>query len=309
MRASIDVGTNTVRLLIAQVRDGKIEAHLRFRRITRLGGGFSAQGGLSPASVERTLDALKEIASILKEQDLSQVRAAATAVVRSAPDGRAFVEKVRLETGIDLEVIDGFREAQLSAGGVLTALSPIPRSCLIMDIGGGSTEFLLYGGEKVFFSRSYPLGVVSLCENQPSPGEQQHRIDEVVALFLRHLLEAGVDGAALDPTAPLVGTAGTVTTLAALKLGLTEYDPFKVNNLVLTAEELERMLHFLTPLSTREREALSGMEKGRGDLIVPGLRIVLSVLKATGRDRMVVSDAGLLEGLILDDPESSSHPE
>lgn len=309
MRASIDVGTNTVRLLIAEVRDGKIEAHRRFRRITRLGGGFSAEGGLSPASVERTLDALKEIASILKEQDLSRVRAAATAIVRSAPDGPAFVEKVRLETGIDLEVIDGFREAQLSAGGVLTALSPIPQSCLIMDIGGGSTEFLLYAGEKVLFSRSYPLGVVSLCENQPSPSEQQHRIDEAVAIFLRHLLEAGVAEAALDPTAPLVGTAGTVTTLAALKLGLTEYDPFKVNNLILTAEELERMLHFLAPLSTNEREALSGMEKGRGDLIVPGLRVVLSVLKATGRDRMVVSDAGLLEGLILDDPESPSRPE
>lgn len=296
MRAALDVGTNTVRLLIGEVRGGRIEPFRYFRRITRLGGGFSPSGGLDPAAVQRTFSALREAASLIADAGVTEARGVGTAVLRAAPDGEAFAAAVRAETGIPLEIIPGEEEARLSAMGVRAVLDPMPERCLIMDVGGGSTEFILWEGEGIRFSRSYPVGVVVLSEACADAGEERRRIDEALAAFIRDLRAAGAE---IAPPLPLVGTAGTVTTLAALKLRMTEYDWRRVNNLVLTAGELDRLAATLEALSVPEREALPGMEEGRGDLILPGLRIVRSVLDLLGGDRLVVSDSGLLEGVLL----------
>lgn len=297
MFASVDVGTNTVRLLIAQVRNDTIEPVRIFRHITRLGGGFSPESGLAPDAAERTLSALRQIAVLCREAGVTRLRAVGTAVLRRAPDGNAFAARVRNETGLPLEIIDGDEEARLSALGIRSVLDPVPEISLIVDIGGGSTEFVLTKGSDILFARSYYLGVVSLCESHPLAFEQGDQIAGVLDHLFRDLARDGLDILASDGT--VVGTAGTVTTMAALKLQMREYDPHRVNNLQITRSELDELLKMLEPLSIEEREALPGMEKGRGDLILPGIRIVRAVLERFDRNALTVSDAGLLEGVLL----------
>ena len=297
MRAAVDVGTNTVRLLLGEERDGRVVPARYYRRITRLGGGFTSEMGLSPQAMERTLSALTEIGEILRSSGVNTVRAVGTAALREAPNGVSFAEKIRSAARIPLEIIDGIEEATLCARGVLSALSPRPDHCLIFDIGGGSTEFILTRGSEPMFQRSYPLGVVRLCEQVPSLDQQTVRIGQILERFQADLAVAGWERVAAGST--LVGTAGTVTTLAALQLEMTQYDWRRVNNLVLGVEDLKRMASRLAPLSSEERESLPGMEKGRGDLILPGLGIVLGILEHFGRSQVTASDFGLLEGALL----------
>lgn len=246
--------------------------------------------------MERTLFALREAADILSQAHVTTIRAAGTAALRSSRNGRDFAAKVRSTTGIPLEIIDGEEEARLCAAGVLAALSPRPATILAFDIGGGSTEFVLCRDEAVLFQRSYPVGVVSLAEECSAPAEQQRRIDAALAGLSADLQQSGLS---IGADCELVGTAGTVTTLAALQLGMAEYDWRRVNNLQLTLQQVDALSDRLIPLSTTDRERLPGMEPGRGDLILPGLRTVQSILAHFNRSRLTVSDFGLLEGLLL----------
>jgi exopolyphosphatase/guanosine-5'-triphosphate,3'-diphosphate pyrophosphatase len=299
MRAAVDVGTNTVRLLLGDTRDGRVRPDRYLRRITRLGGGFSSDKGLSPEAMERTLVALREFGDAVRDRHAAPVAAAGTAILRRAVNGPEFAQRVRTETGLPLAVIDGEREACLTAAGVLSALDPRPDCCLVFDIGGGSTEFILVLAGEIRFHRSYHLGVVALCEEVGSPDRQGRRIDAVLEELARDLAAAELLDAARAADCRVVGTAGTVTTLAALQLEMADYDWRRVNNLVLDRREVGRWRQRLRALDEAQREALPGMEKGRGDLIVPGVEIVNRLLARLGKEALTVSDFGLLEGLLL----------
>lgn len=294
MFAAIDIGTNTIRMLLAEVGPDGL-APVRYERcITRLGGGLCPVKGLAPDARERTLCALRAMKSQLDSHNVRRIRAVGTQALRLAANGAAFVHAIRQELEIDVEIISGDEEARLSALGVGEALRPRPPSRLIFDIGGGSTEFILQEGEGLRFARSYPLGVVRLAESSEKPDEV---IDSILDRLEGDLREAGIE---LADTTALVGTAGTVTTIAALDLGMTDYDWQRVNNHRVSRERVEDFLVRLRPMSVADREALPGMEKGRGDLIVPGLRIVAGLLRKFGKREVIVSDFGLLEGIILD---------
>lgn len=297
MRAAVDVGSNTVRLLLGEVREGRVVPDRYYRRITRLGGDACREAGLSPAAMERTLSALIEIGEILRSSEPCAIRAVGTAAIRNAANGSSFVEEARSVSGIPLEIIEADEEATLCARGVLSALDPRPDRCLIFDIGGGSTEFVLSKDDELLFQQSYPLGVVHLCEQFPHSDRRRIWIGEILDRLLADFAAYGLQKEAASST--LVGTAGTVTTLAALRLEMTRYDWRQINNLKLDMEDLERMSRRLTPLSSEERESLPGMEKGRGDLILPGLEIVKEVLQRLGQRNLTVSDFGLLEGVLL----------
>ena len=306
MRAAIDVGTNTVRLLLGDVSQGRVVPDRYVRRITRLGGGQTPDSGLTGEAMSRTLAALADFADELHRTPPVSVRAVGTEALRSAPNGRDFIARVFSETGLSLEIIDGEQEARLSSLGVLSALSTQPEYCLIFDIGGGSTEFTLCAGAKPLLHRSYPLGVVRLSEEAKTDVSRKRRIEAGIDMFLSEIAAAGLTGETVNPGCLLVGTAGTVTTLAALHLGMTSYDWRRVNNLVLPLSDLQNMAATLSPLTPAEREALPGVEKGRGDLIVPGLEIVLALLDRLQRSRLVVSDFGLLEGVLLSETQDAA---
>jgi exopolyphosphatase/guanosine-5'-triphosphate,3'-diphosphate pyrophosphatase len=249
--------------------------------------------------MERTLLSLREVSAILRGERVSETRAVGTAALRDALNGPEFIARVHSETELRIEIIDGEEEARLCARGVLAALEPCPQRCLIFDIGGGSTEFLLQAERGALFHRSYPLGVVALSEKFGTPESQQDRIRQVLDSFYRELADSGYLQMVHSAEVVLVGTAGTVTTLATLHLGMTDYDWRRVNNLFLDHPTLESLLFHLAALSPIEREVLPGMEKGRGDLIVPGLHIVLEIMARLGKNCLIVSDFGLLEGVAL----------
>ena len=294
MLGAIDIGTNTVRMLLAEVGPEGLAPFRYERCITRLGGGLCPVKGLAPDARERTLCALRAMKACLDTHNVRRVRAVGTQALRLAANGANFVHAIRQELGIAVEIISGDEEARLSALGVREALHPRPPSSLIFDIGGGSTEFILLEGEERRFARSYPLGVVRLAE---SPEEPERVIDDILDRLEGDLRESGIE---LADTTALVGTAGTVTTIAALDLEMTDYDWRRVNNHRVSRKRVVDFLHHLRPMSVAEREALPGMEKGRGDLIVPGLSIVSGLLHRFDKQEIIVSDFGLLEGIVVD---------
>ncbi len=309
--ASIDIGTNTLRVLVAELTGGatlKPKLHRRF--ITRLGKGFIEDRGIDEASAERAFDVLGEIGSILQTQAPDLVDAVATSVVRRAVNREWFVSEGEKRLGNEIRVIDGDEEARLSLLGVASVLSEsgLDKKRLVMDIGGGSTEFIFADGDDIKASISMELGVVHLIEKfllSDPPG-----VDELDAL--RGSIEASIDelkvlakAQSIDPLefsskAVFVGTAGTVTTLSAMHLGLSEYDPEVINSSVLTSDEVEGLFDRLKKQTMKERLQEAALEEGREDLIIAGALIVLLVMKAFGFKEMLVSDAGLLEGIMLD---------
>lgn len=297
--AAIDFGTNTARLLIADLFDnGQFEQVALNRTIVRLGGGFSRETGLAADAMQRAKTCLHQFAETIRKHGADTVRAVATSAVRDAVNGPAFVDQMALETGIRLGVIDGLTEGRVTLTGVLAGLDQQPEQVLMFDVGGGSTEYTIARGACPLFVHSLPLGVVRLTEGKPGPAAMADKIGRELDSLQQQMAQAQI---ALSPKTLLVGTAGTATTLAAISLEMTEYDYRKVNNCVLEQQEIQRIYNLLLPLSPYQRLSVAGLEKGREDLIIAGSLITLLTLQRFGFSSMKVSDYGLLEGLVLSD--------
>jgi exopolyphosphatase/guanosine-5'-triphosphate,3'-diphosphate pyrophosphatase len=299
LAATIDAGSNTLRLLIGKVVDGRVSHAHYHRRICRLAGNFSPRTGLSAEARERALCTFREFADLCRRDHVQRIRAVGTAAFRQAVNGEDFAFQVRQTTGLPVEIISGKAEAFYTAKGVISAIDPVPAHTLIFDIGGGSTEFILCLDGKLTWSRTFPLGVVHLIEGRASSVGRQEEISKALALLheeLEHVCHSmDVNLASLK----LVGTAGTVTTLAALDMQMTDYDRTLVNNHCMPYQSVLEWYERLCPMTPREREALPGMEAGRGDLIIAGLEIILGLLRTLQADLLVASDFGILEGLML----------
>lgn len=295
--ASIDLGTNTARLLIGSTESGSISLVLLKRHITRLGGGFTRELGISPEAWQRSLNALTDFAADMKQEGVVRVRAVATSAVRDAVNGAAFCAEVLERTGIGLEVIDGEEEGLLTLSGVLSGLSRKEGDFFVFDVGGGSTEYTLSATHVPLYTESLPLGVVRLTEGKGDLPAMEEKIDRELG-GLRQRLEGKGLADRLDG-ATLVGTAGTATTLAAIDLRMVDYDYRYVNNHVLSIDAIREIYARLLPLSPAERLAVPGLEKGREDLIIAGILITLKTMEIFGFERLTVSDFGLLEGVLL----------
>lgn len=297
--AAIDFGTNTARLLIADLFDeGRFEQVALKRTIVRLGGGFSRKTGLAADAMQRARTCLHQFAGTIRQHGADTVRAVATSAVRDAVNGPAFVEQMALETGIRLGVIDGLTEGSVTLAGVLAGLDQQPEQLLLFDVGGGSTEYTVARGTRPLFVHSLPLGVVRLTEGKADPAAMLDKIGRELDNLQQLMAQEQI---VLTPGTLLVGTAGTATTLAAISQEMAEYDYRKVNNCMLEQQEVQRIYDLLLPLSPEQRLSIAGLEKGREDLIIAGSLITLLTLKRFGFHSMKVSDYGLLEGLIVSD--------
>lgn len=297
--AAIDLGTNTARLLIARpLPSGTgFEPVLLKREITRLGGGFSREHGISPEAWARTIAALSAFAEEIGLHEVGTLRAVATSAVRDAVNGAAFSREVLERTGIDLEVIDGHEEGVLTLRGVRAGVDGDLQHLLLFDVGGGSTEYTLAERDSLLFTRSLPLGVVRLTEGKGEAAKIREKIEREL-----DALEAELRSRLLFPVpkdTTLIGTAGTATTLAAISLKLTVYDYRLVNNHVLHRNEIISIYHMLAPLSPAERLRIPGLERGREDLIIAGILLTLATMDRFGFLTCTVSDFGLLEGVLL----------
>ena len=302
--AAIDLGSLTVRLAVAEP-DGpqgfRILAH--YREITSLGQGLAQTGELAPEGMDRTFQVFKVFCQVLADYQVEKVRIVATHAVRVARNGPAFLAQLRVSLSLTVEVLSPEEEARLSLQGVLSALAPryLEASILVCDVGGGSSEFALVrpGLEPRF--ASLPLGVLTLSQAHPlgDPPEPKKvaALHQELSQRLGRLRDRTFPPALMG-SARLVGTAGAVTTLAAMHLKLKEYEADRVNNLVLTRAQVEELTGLISLLPEAERALLPGLEPAKAKVMVAGALIILTILEVFSRDSLVAIDAGLLEGVL-----------
>jgi exopolyphosphatase/guanosine-5'-triphosphate,3'-diphosphate pyrophosphatase len=249
--------------------------------------------------MERTMRAIQRFVQTAKELHCQEVLAVATSAAREAKNRAAFLDRARREAGIDLVVISGEVEATLTALGVAHALGPGHGDMLIVDIGGGSTEFTAYEQGRVTGYVSLPIGVVKLTEahlkDDPPSTDELDSVATSIRQTIRHV-PASVN---IPPAATLVATAGTATTLAAIDLGMTTYDGGRVTGHRLSRQRIQELLDRFCSLPLAERRKIVGLEPARADVIVAGTLLMREILDLFGFDEFTVSDGGLREGILL----------
>lgn len=305
--AGIDIGTNTLRLLIAEFSsDGKYHKVKSERYITRLGEGISSTGSLKETAMERTSSVLKRFAKICSEYPLNGIYAVATSAVREASNGPDFIKKIKLEAGLDVDVISGDEEARLTMLGISSGLDFKGSDFLLMDIGGGSTEFIFVSEGDIISKVSTDIGVVRFTEqylkSDPPQTEEIEKLETAILECLNKLkgsasppYQGGAGGGVF-----LVGTAGTVTTLAAIDQKMTVYDPREINGYKISRAGIKNIRTLLLSMTMKKRMEIPGIEEGREDLIAAGVVLVDKVMELFGFNEILVSDSGLREGLVID---------
>lgn len=302
----IDIGTNTLRLLIAEIGPVLYREIGSDRRITRLGQDLDRTGVLSRDARERSIKALADFSARIKKHAVRQVDTVGTSALRKASNSREFITEVQLRTGLDIRIIPGEEEARLTLLGVSRALrntstgeSPLS-SALVIDIGGGSTELIITRPGEDPVVVSLPLGAVYLTErfihHDPPSGEELQRLRRSVREELeqqRILFRPGL-------VSIFVGTAGTITTLAAMDQKLAVYDPNLINRSMLTRSTIEGMVRMLSESTLKERRDIPGLEHGREDIILAGAIVTQEIMERFGFTTIVVSDWGLREGILFD---------
>ncbi|MBN8820185.1 MAG: Ppx/GppA family phosphatase [Sphingomonas sp.] len=303
--AALDLGTNNCRLLIARPEGERFVIVDAFSRIVRLGEGLAATGRLSDAAIERTISALSVCAEKLRRRRVVLARSVATEACRQAANGAEFVARVQAETGIMLDIISAREEARLAVLGCQSLLEDGEGRAMIFDIGGGSTELVVLEGERdklrIVDWLSAPLGVVSLAETVAGHGEGAEARAAAYADMLHRMRTAFAAFAARLPKGGpvrLLGTSGTVTTLASVHLGLPRYDRQAVDGLVVPAEAMRDIARRLSGMSLAERMTLPCIGDERADLVVAGCAILESILDIWPADRLGVADRGIREGIL-----------
>jgi exopolyphosphatase/guanosine-5'-triphosphate,3'-diphosphate pyrophosphatase len=303
---AVDLGTNNCRLLIARPTDGGFTVVDAFSRIVRLGEGLSQSGRLSEAAMDRAVAALSVCADKLRRRNVSLSRSVATEACRRAANGAEFVERVREETGILLDIIAPHEEARLAVLGCHKLLEPGDGPALIFDIGGGSTELVLIdqveGSPKIRSWWSAPWGVVSLTESE---GRAAIEGEDRLAAYNRMRERARLSFASFASTLPkdvegirLLGTSGTVTTLASVHLALPSYDRRAVDGLHVPIEAMQQISRMIAGMDYGERSSLPCIGPDRADLVVAGCAILEAILEIWPAEKLGVADRGIREGIL-----------
>ncbi len=301
LRAGIDIGTNTILLLIAEVEGREVgrvlEDHVR---VVRLGQAVDKNRVFHPDAMERALVCFREYAEILSKYPGIDVRALATSGSRDAKNSPEFFAQVKKETGISIRVISGEEEAWLSFSGALSGLRSDPQKTAVLDIGGGSTEIVGQEKDGELFRYSFDIGCVRLGERfLKSDPPEEGDVNELRAFVQSELSkQPGIIGAL--KTRNLLGVAGTATYLAAAALGLREFDPERVEGANLSAKHVHALIGRFRMMNTEQRLGIGGMDRGRADVIVSGALILEEVLRAAQLSELRVSVRGLRYGAVLE---------
>jgi exopolyphosphatase / guanosine-5'-triphosphate,3'-diphosphate pyrophosphatase len=299
--AVIDIGTNSTRLLIAEVdrRDGTVEELLRRSQVTRLGDGVDSQGSLSEQAIARVLQTLAGYRDAIDTYDCAANLAVLTSAARDATNGASFAARVREDYDLDARILTGEEEAQLTFLGAMSGRPVEDRpgeATVVIDIGGGSTEFVVGAGHAAGFHVSLPVGVVRMSERHihsdpPVPAELQSLALETRAIFL--------DGLPPEHRAPVsrgIAVAGTATSAAAIDQELDPYDPKRVHGYPLLLATVELLLARIADMTESQRRALVGLDPDRAPTIVAGMIVLGEALRAFELDQVEVSEHDILQG-------------
>jgi exopolyphosphatase/guanosine-5'-triphosphate,3'-diphosphate pyrophosphatase len=306
--AAIDIGTNTFRLLIAEVQpkvykknDYNIKEIYSERIITRLGQGILEKQLFKKEAIDRSIDVLKKFSDTISRHHVHKTSAVATSALREAKNKGKFLRIAKETTGLEIKIISGREEAKKTFLGMLIGIT-MPETALMVDIGGGSTELIFTKSRKPLLVYSLNLGVVYLADKHMKKdpplmkdlnqmgNEISQKIMLIVKLFAKLFSKNTV----------FIGTAGTVTALAAITQNLTKYEHSKIHNSKITIEKVRDIFSNISTITAKERAKYYALEPARLDIIVPGILILLKLMETFGFKEVIVSDYGLREGIILD---------
>lgn len=313
--AALDLGTNNCRLLIARPHEQSFRVLDGFTRIVRLGEGLSVTGRLSDAAMDRTIEALKQCRNKLREHEPARMRLIATEACRAATNGLEFIARIKVETGLELEIVDRQTEAELAVTGCADLIEEASAGALMFDIGGGSSELAwldFRGGRprrqgrmaaSIRSWQSLPVGVVSIAEKFGGVNVTTEVFEAMVQFVASHLREFRGRGKLKQMIAEhpvhLIGTSGTVTTLAGLHLGLERYERQKVDGLWMQKAEVDATMTALLAMPFERRVAHPCIGRDRADLVLPGCAIFEAIRREWPTERVRVADRGLREGILI----------
>jgi len=294
--AAIDCGTNSIRLLIADIEGNSFREVVRDMEIVRLGQGVDQTGHFHPDAIARTLAAVDKFAAEIAKRGVEKIRFCATSATRDATNRHLFVDGVRERLGIEPEVISGDEEAALSFAGAIQDLDPAEGPFLVIDIGGGSTEFV-FGTSSVEAARSVNIGCVRMTErhfaNDPATAQQI----ELARTDIQAAIAQAAAEVPITQAKTLVAVAGTATTVAAAALNLAEYDRYSIHLARVTAAQVHEASAMFLTKNREERLTLGYMHPGRVDVIPAGALVLSEIITATGATGFVASESDILDGM------------
>ena len=294
--AAIDCGTNSIRLLIADITNGKFQEVLRTMEIVRLGQGVDENKSFHPDAIVRTLTAVKSFRDLIASKGVEKIRFCATSATRDAANRDLFIDGVREILGVQVEVIPGEEEARLSFLGATKELDQNQSPFLVVDIGGGSTEFVL-GSEKVDSAKSVNIGCVRMSERHltSQPPTMNQIIKAIVDIDFAISQAASV--VPITTAKSLIAVAGTATTVAAAALELSEYDRYAIHLSRISAEKVHKVAQMFQSMSKDKIASLGYMHPGRVDVITAGSLVLSRIMAATGASEFVASESDILDGI------------
>ena len=294
--AAIDCGTNSIRLLIADITGGNFKEVLRTMEIVRLGQGVDQNKSFHPDAITRTLSAVEKFAQLIASKGVEKIRFCATSATRDASNRELFTNGVKKILGVEVEVIPGEQEAALSFIGATTELSQSDGPFLVVDIGGGSTEFV-FGSEKVEFAKSVNIGCVRMSERHLNlqPPTMAQIAEAIIDIDLAITQAAKV--VQISQAKSLVAVAGTATTVAAAALKLAEYDRYLIHLSRISAPSVHQVAAMFQSMNKDQIAALGYMHPGRIDVITAGALVLSRIMAATGASEFIASESDILDGI------------
>jgi exopolyphosphatase/guanosine-5'-triphosphate,3'-diphosphate pyrophosphatase len=297
--AAIDCGTNSIRLLVADLGADGLRDVRREMRIVRLGQGVDRTGRLAEAALARTRKALEEYAATIRLLGASRIRMAATSATRDAANRSDFLAIVRDVLAVEPEVLTGLQEAELSYRGAVDTLQGLTAPVLVADIGGGSTELVLGSSDGSLQAHSMDVGSVRLTERHLHDDPPTREQAQAAVADIDAALDRAASDVPLTAARDLVGVAGTVTTLAAMAADLPRYDPAAIHGSRMSASEVARLTSRLLDMTHDERAAIPVIHPGRVDVITAGALVLRTLVKRTGARAVIASEHDILDGIAL----------
>lgn len=294
---TIDIGTNSMRLLIGEYKNGKIENRKKFINTTRIGQGVDKEGYISNEAINRNIDALKEFAKLCNDEKCQYIYGMGTSALRDSKNGDDFVQLAKRETGISIDIISGEEESNLGFKGVLEGLEG-NNDILVIDIGGGSTEFIIGDREGIKFAKSENVGALRMTEkflkidpiNDLEFNDMYMFIENEIDKTLEYIKEKSIKN--------LVGIGGTITSLSAMNQELAIYSMEKIHNSKICKKEIEKILQNLKKMTLSDKKTLKGLQPKRADIITAGVAILNIIMEKLELDEIIVSEYDNLEGLM-----------
>jgi len=294
----IDIGTNSIRMLIAEAVGKKLNIIKKDLEMTRIGKGVDKTKHLSQDGMDRTIEAIKKFKEAAQVKGVLNIYAIATSAVRDAENKLDFIDRVKRETGIEIQVISGEREAELGFKGVIGGIG-CNGNILTIDIGGGSTELILGNNKGIIFSKSIDIGAVRLTDKFVTTDPISEAELNLINNYIKSSIKDYLDRLKDFNIDKVVGIGGTITTLAAIKEEMSQYDRNKIHNSSLTLEDIKVSIIKFINMTNDERKNIRGLQPKRADIILAGSLILLHLMKGISKKEIIVSDYDNLEGFIF----------